>query len=72
MDTLKKLFPYSFGVKDVKDLVIKVLVYLVGGAIVGFVVGLLPIVGGILGTVVNIYTTVGWVLAILDHFKVLK
>ena len=72
MDVLKKIFPYSFGVKDVKDLVIKVLVYLVGGAIVGFVLGLIPLLGGLLGTVVNLYTTVGWILAILDHFKVLK
>ena len=72
MDMLKKIFPYSFGVKDIKDLVIKVLVYLIGGVIIGFVLGLIPLLGDPLGTVVNLYTTVGWILAILDHFKVLK
>lgn len=72
MDMLKKYFPYSFGAADVKSLVIKVLVYILGGAVVGFVLGLLPIVGGILGWVVNIYTTVGWILVVLDYLKVLK
>lgn len=72
MDMLKKYFPYSFGAADVKDLVIKILVYVLGGAVVGFVLGLLPIVGGILGWIVNIYTTVGWILAVLDYLKVLK
>lgn len=72
MDMLKKYFPYSFGAADVKDLVIKILVYVLGGAVVGFVLGLLPIVGGILGWIVNIYTTVGWILVVLDYLKVLK
>ena len=72
MDILKKLFPYSFGVADVKDLVIKILVYVLGGAVVGFVLGLLPIIGGILGWIVNIYTTVGWILVVLDYLKMLK
>ena len=72
MDMLKKLFPYSFGAAEVKDLVIKILVYVLGGAVVGFVLGLLPIVGGILGWIVNLYTTVGWILTVLDYLKVLK
>ena len=72
MDILKKLCPYSFGVADVKDLVIKILVYVLGGAVVGFVLGLLPIIGGILGWIVNIYTTVGWILVVLDYLKMLK
>ena len=72
MDFLKKLFPYSFGAADVKALVIKILVYVVVGYLAGFVVGLIPLVGGLLGTIISLYTTAGWILAILDYLKVLK
>lgn len=79
MDLLKKYFPYSFGVKDLTDLIIKIIVYVVAGVIVATIAGLIgqiPLVGSILGwvigTVANIYTTVGWILAILDYLKVLK
>ena len=72
MDFLKKFFPYSFGAADVKALVIKILVYVVVGYLAGFVAGLIPFVGGLLGTVIGLYTTAGWILAILDYLKVLK
>ena len=79
MDTLKKLFPYSFkNKKDIAALVINVLVYLVVGAIAGALIALLsgiPIVGwiiGIVGTIVDIYVFAGVVISILDYFKVLK
>ena len=72
MDMLKKLFPYSFGAEDVKTLIIKILVYVLGGTVAVFVLGLIPILGTILGWVVNIYTTVGWILTVLDYLKVLK
>ncbi len=72
MDMLKKFFPYSFGAKDVTGLVIKILVYLVAGAVVGFVLGLIPLIGGLLGSLVGLYSTVGIVLVILDYLKVIK
>ena len=72
MDMLKKFFPYSFGAADVKALVIKILVYVVAGYVLGFVAGLLPLVGDIIGGVIGLYSTVGWILAILDYLKVLK
>lgn len=72
MDMLKKFFPYSFGAADVKALVIKVIIYLVVSAVGGFILGLLPLVGGILSWVLGLYCTVGWILAILDYLKVLK
>lgn len=72
MDMLKKFFPYSFGAKDVTALVIKILVYVAGGYLLGFLIGWIPLVGGIVGAIVSLYSTVGWILAILDYLKVLK
>ena len=72
MEMLKKFFPYSFGAADVKGLVIKILVYLVASAVLGFILGLIPLLGGLVGGVVGLYCTVGWILAILDYMKVLK
>ena len=79
MDMLKKLFPYSFGAKDVSGLVIKIVVYLVVGLIVSLVcklVSLIPFVGPIfawlVGSVVDLYVLVGIVLTVLDYLKVLK
>ena len=78
MDLLKKLFPFSFGSKDVAALVIKIIIYVVAGAVIGFLLGIigkLPLVGiitGLLGTLVGIYTTAGIVIAILDYCKVFK
>ncbi len=72
MDFLKKFFPYSFGAADVKALVIKIVVYVLVGYLAGFVVGLIPLLGGILGTLVSLYSTAGWIIAILDYLKVLK
>ena len=72
MDMLKKFFPYSFGAKDVASLVVKIIVYLVAGAVAGWIVGLLPVVGGLLGSLVGLYGTVGIVVLVLDYLKVLK
>lgn len=72
MDMLKKFFPYSFGAAEVKDLVIKIIVYLVAGAVIGWVVGLIPLVGGLISSLVGLYGTVGIVLVVLDYLKVLK
>ncbi len=78
METLKKLFPFSFGVKDVATLIIKILIYVVVGAVLGFVLvilGKIPVVGlltGIVGTLVEIYLLAAIVIAILDFCKVLK
>lgn len=72
MDMLKKIFPYSFGAKDITGLVIKIIVYVVASAVLGFVIGLIPFVGGLVGSLIGLYSTVGIVLAILDYLKILK
>ena len=88
MDFLKKFFPYSFGTKEVSQLVIRTIIYVVaaiiGGALIaligilnGFiqiplVTGLVGTLLGIIGTVVDVYCTAGIVIMFLAHFKVLK
>ena len=72
MELLKKVFPYSFGAKDITGLIIKIIVYIVASAVLGFVVGLIPFVGGLIGSLISLYSTVGLILAILDYLKVLK
>ena len=78
MDMLKKIFPFSFGVKDITALVVALVIYIVGGAVLGVVFGLLakiPLLGilfGIVGWAVGVYCFVGIVLSVLDFLKVLK
>ena len=78
MELLKTLFPLSFGIKDVANLIIKILIYLVIGVVVGFVLGLfslVPVLGlifSLLRAIVNLYLLAAIVIAILDFCKVLK
>ena len=79
MDTLKKIFPYSFKAKkDVAALIINILVYLVAGFIAGLLIVILakvPIVGiiiGICGGLVDLYVVVGIIISVLDYAKILK
>lgn len=79
MDMVKKYFPFSFGLEDVKKLVISILIYVVIGVVSGVactILGIVPLLGGItawvVGTVAGIYTTVGIVLAVLSFLKVIK
>ncbi len=79
MDLLKSIFPFSFGAKkDVVALVVNILIYLVAGAVVGVVLGLLgriPVLGllfRLLSGLVGLYCLVGIVLSVLDFMNVLK
>ena len=84
METLKKFFPYSFKAKkDIGDLIVNIIVYLVvgfiAGALIGFVApiftGILGIIGwaiGIIGGLIDFYVLVGIILSVLDYLKVLK
>ena len=79
MDTLKKIFPFSFKEKkDVEALIVNIIIQVVVGIIAGALIAILakiPIVGiiiGIVGTLVDVYITAGFVLAILHYTKVLK
>ena len=86
MDMLRKFFPFSFKEKkDIAALIINVLLYIVAGVVIGFVLGLLgllgaiPVVGailalvlGLVSSIVELYILVGIVLSFLDYFKVIK
>lgn len=72
MDILKKIFPLTWKFKgDVKNLIIALVIYLIGGnvaaAILGITIILLPISG-----LVSLYGLVGAVLSILLFANVLK
>ena len=78
MDTVKKLFPFSFKEFDVKSLVITIIAYIVLGFLVGLVLGLLgkiPLIGWIFRLVrwlVELYITIGIILAILKFLNIVK
>ena len=86
MYMLKKFFPYSFGAKDVTNLVVKIIVYLIGGfvagavlALAGAITGWIPVLGGVIGALLGVvggasglYVFIGIVLLLLDYFKVIK
>ena len=86
MDILQKIFPLSFGVKTVQDLVIKIIIYVVAAVaaglvmwLAGLITGWIPVVGvviglllRIVGLIVEIYVVAGIVFVVLDYAKVLK
>ena len=87
METLKKFFPLSWKyTKDVANLIIGIIIYLVVGllagvviALSGLIVGWIPVVGGLVGVVlgligglVDIYVLAGIVIQILVFAKVIK
>lgn len=78
MDMLKKFFPFSFKSKEVKDLIINIVIYLVVSIVGGWVLGLLsgiPVIGAVaslVGSLLGLYCLVGIVLAVLDYLKILK
>lgn len=79
METLKKIFPYSFKEKkDIAALIINILIQLVINIVVGVVIGVLAlipvvnIIAGLVGSLVGLYFFAGIVLSILDYCKVLK
>ena len=79
MELLKKIFPLSWKyTQDVANLIIGILIYIVGGAIAGAIIGILgalPVIGfifGLVGGLVGLYAFVGIVLQILVFAKVIK
>ena len=79
MDLLKKIFPLSFKyAKDVANLIVGIIIYLVAAAVGGFVIwlaSLLPIIGwliGALGGLLDLYVVIGVILEVLVFLKVVK
>lgn len=78
MDSLKKFFPFAFKATELTPFIVSLLIYIILGAICGFVIGILskiPLIGilfSILGTVIGLYTLIGIILTILVFVKVIK
>ena len=78
MDMLKKFFPFSFKVEEVKSFIISLVVYVLIDVVCGLVIGLLakiPLIGiifSLVGTIIGLYALVGIVLSILVFVKVIK
>ncbi len=78
METLKKFFPLSFQTKDMAQLIISCLIYLLVGAVLGFLISILariPILGLIftlISALLEIYIFAGLVILFLYYFKILK
>ena len=79
MSLLKSLFPLSFSFKkDIPNMIIGILAYIVVGVVGGFVIGLtaaIPIVGllcGILGALLEVYVVAGIVILVLAFLRILK
>ena len=78
MDTLKKLVPWSFKNKTMKDLIVSILIYMAINIVGGFVLALLsiiPLIGfvfSLLGGLLGIYSLAGVILASLHFFGLLK
>lgn len=78
MDFLKRLFPFSFGIKDVANLVIRIIIYVIAGAVLGVILNyvsqfpLLNYVVWPIGTLTEIYVASAIAIAILDYNKILK
>lgn len=78
MDAIKKYFPQAFSAKDVKSLIIALVIYaviaFVGGLVLGLL-GIIPIIGfiaSVLGWVLRLYCAVGIILAILVFLKIVQ
>ena len=75
MDLLRKYWPLSFAVDkgDTKNFIIKLVIYVVAGIILGAIFGLLGqiqyvgFIFGIIGAVLDLYCTAGIVFCVL-HF----
>ncbi len=72
MDMLKKFFPLSWKFQgDVKNLVIAILIYVFGGAVIDIILTI-TIIGAILAPIVGLYSLAGIVISILLFAGVLK
>lgn len=87
METLKKFFPLSWKyTKDVSNLIIGIIIYVVAAILAGalialatLLVGWIPLVGwlvawalGLVGSLIGVYVLAGIVIQILVFTKVIK
>ncbi len=73
MDFLKKLFPFSFDIKNLANLIIRIVIYAVAGTIVAVLLNYLsqfPMLRYLMwptGVLTEIYIASGIALAVIDY-----
>ena len=78
MNMVKSLFPQAMQARDVKGLVITILVYAIVAFVAGLIFGLLdniPLLGfvfGLVGWVIGVYCAVGIIVSLLVFLNVVK
>lgn len=78
MEFLKKVWPFSFETKDVTNLVVKAILYVLFLTVASVLMGVLSnvavinVIFYVLGSLVDLYVLVGLVVLFLSYFKVLK
>ena len=78
MGLLKSLFPQAMQARDLKGLLIAVLIYIIVNFVGGFVLGIidgLPLIGfvfGVIGWALGIYCAVGIIVAVLVFLNIVK
>ena len=76
MDIIRQYFPIKVPKRDVTSLLIAIAIYLVGGAVIGLLIGVLsgiPLVNilmWIVGLILELYVLVGIALALLDFLGI--
>lgn len=78
MDVLKKIFPHAFATNGLGSLIVRIIIYVIIGAVAGFLIGILakfPIINiftGVIGSIVELYVLGGVILSILVFLKIVK
>ena len=78
MELLKQLWPFSFQTKNVSDLIVKAILYVVFATLFSILMGVLSkivvinVIMAIIGTIADIYLIIGLILLFLNYFKVIK
>ena len=78
MNMIKSLFPQAMQARDVKGLVVAILIYAVVAFVAGLVLGLLdniPLIGfvfGVIGWAIGVYCAVGIIVSLLVFLNIVK
>lgn len=78
MDLLKQLWPFSFQTKNVSELIVKAILYVIFATLFSILMGVLSkivvinVIMAIIGTLADIYLLIGLILLFLNYFKVIK
>ena len=78
MELLKQLWPFSFQTKNVSELIVKAILYVIFATLFSILMGVLSkivvinVIMAIIGTLADIYLLIGLILLFLNYFKAIK